>query len=669
MRLVRIAAAFFALASAAPVHAAEPVETALIGWIDSIDASPDWRAGYGSLTVDPISGRATLSGLTITAEKPGFALTVARITVVGYTPTADGTFWAREIDIDGGRLDAGAYSVRIDHAAIEAAVLPIAAGFVWDDTHPFVSAVRAFAPLARAAANGVRAGTVSVVETLGGVATWSTYSDVKLEGLRDGKIAALSAGSLRTDSPGADPAGEPPAIPPLVSMTAAGAETRNIDLDAMFAIYDPARYAGGVGDGAWRTAVGSTLYRNFAVGIPGITIKIGSVELDDFRMRQPKTPPDFDAPPPASSASLLAGLVDRAGALSTYGVGRFTFADLDIAMTGIDKLHLGKLTLADASVDSIGEFSIEDGEGMVAGQGAVKLGKLAFGGLILPPLSALSAAATAYDTGGDVDVSSVVPSVGYVELGGIDFDAAGISPVHLGHFRADLGDYVDKVPTTVTAALAGADVPTDLIPDARAQRLLTQFGYDRVVLDGSGKADWAAGGDIAIRDFSLGMKDVGTISGEADLAAPPPTDAQHMAAVAKAPETVSLKRGTVSFTDDSLVDKALGAQAATLNIDAAKFREQFAKGLPFMLMLLGNKDLQAQLASVLQTFIRTPGTITANASPDRPVTIAALVEAAKTAPFSLFDLLNVSVSGVAGQAPAAVPASPPEIRGTAPPAN
>jgi hypothetical protein len=33
------------------------------------------------------------------------------------------------------------------------------------------------------------------------------------------------------------------------------------------------------------------------------------------------------------------------------------------------------------------------------------------------------------------------------------------------------------------------------------------------------------------------------------------------------------------------------------------------------------------------------------------VTISSLIEAAKTAPFSLFDTLKVSVSGVAGPAP------------------
>jgi hypothetical protein len=125
-----------------------------------------------------------------------------------------------------------------------------------------------------------------------------------------------------------------------------------------------------------------------------------------------------------------------------------------------------------------------------------------------------------------------------------------------------------------------------------------------------------------------------------------------MTAVMQAPDTVLLKRGTLSFKDDSLVDKAIVAQATALKIDPVKFREQFAKGLPFMLMLLGNKDLQAQLATALQTFIRTPGTITATAAPAMPVTLGAIIEAARTAPFSLFDTLKVTVSGIAGPAPA-----------------
>ena len=177
------------------------METALKAWVAAIDISPDWQASYASLAVDPVNGRATVTDLSVTAEKPGFAMKFGRFTVDGFSPTGDGTFAAREIDFDDARFDAGVYSIRIDHAALETPVLPMAAGFVWDDARPFVSAVKAIAPLAQASAAGARAGLLTVVETLNGIETWSTYQQVKLEGLKGGKIAMISAGPLRTDPP------------------------------------------------------------------------------------------------------------------------------------------------------------------------------------------------------------------------------------------------------------------------------------------------------------------------------------------------------------------------------------------------------------------------------------------------------------------------------------
>jgi len=364
-----------------------------------------------------------------------------------------------------------------------------------------------------------------------------------------------------------------------------------------------------------------------------------------------KTPPDFGAAPAAASGK-ISDLVRGLDALAPYGIGRFALTDLDIASAGIDRMHLGKLTLADASTDSIGSFTAEGMEGGIGGQGLVKIGKLAFGGLVLPPFDAIAAAIDTQIAGGNVDASALVPTVGYVEAAGIDVGLTALPSMQLDHFRVDLGAYVDKVPTSIAVAVAGADVPASLIPDDHARRLLDGFGYTRVHVDGGAKIDWSPAGDIAIRDFSLGMKDVGAISGQADLTGLTPADAQHMAALTGGLDNLSLRGGTLAFKDDSIVGRGLTAQAERLNTDPVKFREQFAKGLPFMLMFLGDRALQAQLAPVLQTFIATPGTISATASPAAPVALSAIVAAATTAPFTLFGLLSVSVSGLAGPAPA-----------------
>lgn len=641
---VRAAAVTFAALVTAPALAEEPVETSVKTWVASIDASTAWQATYGGLVVDTVTGNATLTDLVVNGESSSFRLKFGRVVVQGYQQTADGTFAAREIDVDDGRIDAGAYSVRLDHAALETPSLPTTAGFVWDDAQPFASLARVIEPLMQATVPGATVGKITVVETLLGIQTWSTYRQVKLEGLRGGKIAAMSAGPLRTDSPGVDPAGPPAEIPPLVSMHAASAETTGIDLGAMQAVYDPARYINGVGDGVWRTSVAHTAYRDVGIDIPNIAVKMEGVTFDDFRMRQPKAP----LQPPAADdpgKPLPQSVLDRLRTLAPFGVGRFELTNLDIASPGIDRMHLGKLTLADASIDAIGAFGIEGAEGAIGGQGSLKVGKFGFGGLTLPTIDALSAALAAHDAGGDVDYSSLVPPIGFVEIGGIDVGLTDLPAMKLDQFRVDLGNYSGHLPTAISGTLAGLQMPAALIPDERTQKLLAQFGYDRVSLAGGGKMTWGGDGTISVRDFSAGMKDVGSFSGSFDLTGLTPADAEHLGDPSGAIDRLSLAGGTFSFTDDSIVGRVLTAQATQAKIDPAKFREQFAKGLPFMLMFLNNRDLQAQLTPVLQSVIRTGGTITANAKPASPVTFRQLIDTVKTAPWNVFDMLKISVSG------------------------
>jgi hypothetical protein len=636
-----------AIAWALPASAEAPVETAVKAWVAAIDASPEWQAAYAGLTVDSVTGKATLTGLSVKSEQPGFSLTFATVTVDGFRETNDGTFTAQEIDLDGGDIKAGAFSLRIANAAIDAPVLPESGGFVWDDAAPFVSAIHALALLTRAAAASARARSITVVETVQGIQTQTTYNTVKVAGWRNGKVAAISAGPVKTESPSPNP---------LVTLSMDTTETRDVDLNALVAVYDPARYTGGVGDGVWLQAIGHAAYHKVAIGIPGVTLTIGDTAVDGFRMRQAKAPPLLAPAADDPSASLADQLLRRLDALATYGVDRFATTNLDVAISGLDRAHLDGLTVSDVSTERIGDLALTSLALAISdGGGTIDVGKLALGGLALPSSDTIRAALAAQASGGNVQYSSLIPPLTYVEAGGIDVALSALPPVQLGRFRVDLGAYAVKVPTAIGLDLVGADVPAALIPDERAQHLLASFGYDRVHVDAGAHVDWSDAGEIAIKDFHFAMKDVGGLSGTVDLLGIKPSAAQHIAAVEGAVGALSLKSGTFTFADDSIVGRALAAQAARLNADPAKFRQQFATGLPFMLAFLNNRDLQAQLAPVLQTFVRTSGSITAVANPAAPVPLSAIVAAAETAPFTLFSLLSVSVSGVAGPAPATQP--------------
>ena len=357
--------------------------------------------------------------------------------------------------------------------------------------------------------------------------------------------------------------------------------------------------------------------------------------------------------------------------LSPTGVGVSPSRPPISKLTDRDKLHLGGLSFADLSTDAIGAFAIDDMEAAGAGQGSVTIGRIGFGGLALPPIETLKAAVAAYEAGGDIDTSSLIPPLSFVEAAGIDVAIATLPAVQLGRLRVDLGQYVGKVPTTIAADLAGADFPASMVPSDRARGLLGTFGYDRVRLDGGAKIDWSASGDIAVKDFRLAMKDVGGLSGDADLAGLTPAEAEHMSDPATALDKLTLKRAAIALpTHESVVGRWIGAQAeAASRADPVKFREQFANGLPFMLTFLGDRALQAQLAPVLQTFVKTGGSITATVAPSAPLALSALALAAQTSPFSLFGLLAATITGTAGTAPAPTPPPANDIRKSIEPAN
>jgi hypothetical protein len=156
--------------------------------------------------------------------------------------------------------------------------------------------------------------------------------------------------------------------------------------------------------------------------------------------------------------------------------------------------------------------------------------------------------------------------------------------------------------------------------------------------------------------FRFAMADVGTVSGNVTVTGLRPTEFMELADEA-ALEKLSFVRGTVTAEDDSIVGRGLAMQAEQLGVDPEAFREQFAMGLPFMLAFLGDPKLQAELAPVLQQFIKTAsGSLTMVSNPASPIPLIELAIVGADAPFELLKALNVTFSGIPG-----VTELPPEI--------
>ncbi len=631
-----------------------PVETAIRGWVASIDASPDWTAAYTSLTYDAASDRAVVSGLTIRNQDSTVGINFGTVALTGFIATPEGGFTATRITADEGAIEAGPFKVGLSDAEVNGLAVPALPAVSWDKQHPFTSFIRAYGPLSQMSMTNGRVGSLGLIETNAGVSSRIVYNQFRIDRWADGKIAAITAGPLTVQSPNPDG---------LMTMKVASLESHDIDFDAALRVFDPDRYAGGVGDGIWHKVTGLTAYHDFAVAGPGVKMTMRLVSAEDFKLRQPAhsfadlldriiVDPNTPTNDPQSARSM----VDM---LSAYGLGRLGISGLDIAATGMNGLHLGGFNISDLSIDRLGEFTLDDFATDVPGVVALKLGHFSIGNVALPGADALTKAIVASQGGGNADMTGLAPQPGFVEMSGLDVAAAGTPRVTLGTLRVDLADYVGPTPAKISADLDDLVVPVAAL-DASARAVFAKLGYDTLDISYHLKSAWNAKNEtLSLDNLEFNLKNAGGLSAKMLLGGLPRTALENPQSLPDVLSGLLLERAALTLKDDSIVGKGLDLLAEKMHAKPDTFREQFAGAMPLLLSLFVLHDpkvatlvrksgILATLAPAVKAFVGAPGSsITLALAPPTPVDFSAITAAAQDKPETLFDLLGLTVTSSA----------------------
>ncbi len=645
--------------------AEEPVETAIKGWVASVDASPDWHAAYRSLTYDAAGGRAVLSGLTIHSDQAGVDVSFGTIGVTGFIATPDGGFTAQRITADEGTLAAGPLKLTLSDAEVNAFAMPALPAVAWDPQHPFTSMIKVYGPFSRLAMTNGRIGSLGLIENNAGVASRIAYDEFRIDRWANGKIAAITAGPLTMEAPNPDG---------LVKMKVASLETRDIDVGAALRVFDPDSYSGGIGDGVWHNVTGLTAYHDFVVDGPGLKMTMTLLSVENFKLRQPRHSfagfLDQVMADPTASTSSPESAQAIADMLSAYGLGRLGISGLDIAATGMSGFHLGGLNISDLSIDRLGEFAVDDFSTEVADVGAVKLGHFAIGNVVLPGADGLLQAIIASESETAPDVAAVAPKPGFIELSGLDTAIVDAPHIALAKLRIDLADYIGTVATTISADMTDLVVPvSSLEPDAQA--VFNKFGYDTLDVGYHLKVNWDEAAEaLNVDNLQFDMKGAGGLAFSMLLGGLPRAAIETPAMLPSVLPGLSLRKARLTLKDDSIVGKSLDMLADKMHADPAKFRQQFADAMPLLLSLFVLHDpkiaalvretgVLATLAPVVKAFVAAPGSsITVAMTPPAPVAVPAILAAAQNEPASLIPLLGLSFETSAPPAKGA-PATPP----------
>jgi hypothetical protein len=630
---------------AAPASATDRLALGILAFVHSIDTSPDWSAQMRGLAVDEERATATIGSLVVAAEDGAVILDIADLTLTGYAGAEGGGFAASSLEIGSATIATRGANALLTDVRFSDVGVPALAGFAYDKSKPFTSLIGAYAAIAKSRVSGGRIAEIGIRETFEGETSLITYRNVDLGPLADGRLEHANAAPLTVQSPTTDP---------LAELLIGRAEARGIDLDAFLHVADPLRYVAGTGDGKWREAVGFARYSDLTMKVPGIKLTIASIAAEGLRVRQPEESfvPLLDAAMSDRKRTPLAMRMLRSrylgGLLSAFGAARFSVDDIAIAAGGIDQLTLGGFALEDASSDGIGEIAIEDFVAAIAGQGAVQVGRFALEEVVPPLFETVDTALDRARRGANVDLSSLAPKVGSLEAADIYLRAIDFPGFAVDRLHADLANHIGTVPTAIAVKIDGLDVATESLPGTSMRTLVAGLGYDRLAADATFNLAWReSDGTMSLDDFQLDIDDFGNATADLVLAgltraAIEGSDNGTLLADAK------LERARLTFEDRSVVERSLSMRADLLGIPLDRLKQQLAGALPLMLAFVGDAEKIREIVPVLQTFIRTPGTLTIEASPETPVPLADLETAVRTRPQSLPGLLAISVSGTPG---------------------
>ncbi len=639
-----------------------PVETAIKDLATAIGGSADWTAGYRSLSYDAATDTAVISGLQLATRRGDLKVEFETISIVGYAPAAGGGFTAKAIKADGGAVDAGAVKAALVDISFEDVGVPALKGGAFDPEKPFSSMISMYSGVIRSTMGHGHVGSLSLVETIEGITSRVSYENFDISDFHDGKTATVSAGPLKLESPSPDG---------LVDITIGSVAGSDIDAGAMMRAYDPSTYGpGGIGDMIWHQTLGHAAYKDITMQVPGVQLAIGEFSMDGLKVRQPthSFAPllDFAMAHPGMSQQEMADAAreEAVDLLSSIAMGRFAVSGIKVQASGVTQFDLGDVSLSDFSIEGLGEFAIDGLVAAVEGQGAVKIGRFAFGGIKFPDIELLRTASKAGLGSGNTDVpfdpATLAPKLGFLEASGIDIQTTDVPHIGLDRMRVDLGGYVGYLPTRVSSTIVGLDVPLDSL-DRSARETFKRLGYDRVSLDYDLKLGWdEPKQQLDIDNIRIRAANVGGMTASAVIGGLTREMVEHPDSPDGA-QDLSLVSGKMTLNDESIVGKGLGLLAEKLKVPQDKFRQQFADALPFLLSLSALNDptlmtmirqsgLLKKLAPALKTFIAEPsGSLTLTVAPTQPVKLVDVLDAAQKAPENLIGLLNLSFSAEAGK--------------------
>ena len=549
--------------------------------------------------------------------------------------------WAADFQLDNVKIDLGKLVINAPKIAVKGSTLEKDAFLALFTSAGESAAGRA----AKLNAAEISAPELSLVQTVGDQKQTTTYRDIRLTDIREGKVGR---GESASASITADGGATGPMKGDLKRTAFDALDLRQITRvltekaapggnEAMLPIignFEQDGYNLDMGK-AGRMSLGKTTARGFAAKVgPDPLLEVMSrlaAASEEVERKQGDRKADADKSPAKTGAERQLGLsVLALFDMFEYGSGEARDLVMNVSpppkagakVEAVD-MRIARMAFGESTPAKSG-FAME-GLQFRSGEAKGGIDSIAYSGFAFGPvIRELRAALAEPDKSIDeVDFRRFIPTIGTVRLAGISIDAPAIitgkEPVKisLGTFEIKAGEQLNGIPTSLAVTIDNLVTPVSEATGNPAAKDMIAMGIR--TLDLSAKLDlaWeAAKNEIAIRTLSFGSAGLAQIEATGTLGnVTKDLFASDLALAQVAALGATARNLQVKLQNFGLVEKLIENEARKSKRKVEDVRQQFTMVASLGLAaILGPSDGAKSVAAAASRFVAKPGTLTVAAS-------------------------------------------------------
>ena len=200
-------------------------------------------------------------------------------------------------------------------------------------------------------------------------------------------------------------------------------------------------------------------------------------------------------------------------------------------------------------------------------------------------------------------------------------------------------------------SVRGIHIDVSRLPEDGLRRELLALGYNALDINVTAKGTWEPDSSTGnIDEVKIGIDGVGALTLTGKIAGLTPAAIAILSDPTRSRDsdeifqTLMVKDATLTFTNETLVQRLLAAQAKDAGTTADVYASQLSAALPMLLMPLKDVEFQKAVADAGAAFLKDPRALRITAAPRRAVPITELIGTVLVAPQTLPGLLKVQVA-------------------------